>query len=184
MAHLQQMNYCKSVVERFPELFTSKDSEKRVLDCGSLDINGNNRFMFPNFEYIGIDVAEGKNVDVVSTIHEYSEKPESFDAIVSTECFEHDMFYEKSLQNIVRLLKSGGIFVFTCATTGRPVHGTATTNPHLSPLLRDEWANYYKNITEQDVRKAIDIESIFSEHEFIVSNEARMDDLYFYGIKK
>lgn len=184
MAHLQQMNYCKSVVERFPKLFTSTNNEKRVLDCGSLDINGNNRFMFPNFEYIGIDVAEGKNVDIICPIHEYDEKDESFDAIVSTECFEHDMFYEKSLQNIVRLLKSGGIFVFTCATTGRPVHGTATTNPHLSPLLQGEWANYYKNITADDVRKAIDVENIFSEYEFIVSHEARMDDLYFYGIKK
>ena len=184
MAHPQQKNYCISVCERFPELLTSVDNEKRVLDCGSLDINGNNRFMFPNFEYIGIDVVEGNNVDIITTIHEYDEEDGSFDAIVSTECFEHDMYYEKSLQNIVRLLKPGGIFVFTCATTGRPEHGTVRTTPHLSPKTDGDWAHYYKNLTQDDIRKAIDVDSIFSDYEFEGSHIGSMHDLYFYGIKK
>jgi len=188
MAHSQQQNFCKRIVNQFPEMFNGGldgiGGSKRVLDCGSLSVNGDNKWMFPHCKYIGIDLGGGLNVDVVSATHEYNEPNESFDAIISTECFEHDMFYEKSLKNIVRLLKSGGIFVFTCATTGRPEHGTRNTTAYAAPLLSGEWADYYKNLTEKDIRKTINVDKIFDSYAFTVSNEGGMDDLYFWGIKK
>jgi hypothetical protein len=50
-------------------------------------------------------------------------------------------------------------------------------------VLRDNWDNdYYKNLTEIDIRKCIDIDNIFSEYEFEV--EYNHCDLYFWGIKK
>lgn len=45
-----------------------------------------------------------------------------------------------------------------------------------------EWANYYRNVTEGDVRAILDIEDIFAEHQFVTHESAH--DLYFYGIKK
>jgi hypothetical protein len=45
--------------------------DKCVLDVGSLDINGNNRYLFDNCEYTGLDIGEGPNVDIVMPIHEY-----------------------------------------------------------------------------------------------------------------
>jgi hypothetical protein len=39
---------------------------KRVLDVGSGDINGNNRFLFENCEYNGNDVIQATNVTIVS----------------------------------------------------------------------------------------------------------------------
>ena len=39
---------------------------KRVLDVGSGDINGNNRFLFENCEYDGNDVIQANNVTIVS----------------------------------------------------------------------------------------------------------------------
>jgi len=178
MAHKAQFEYCKSVVENNKDLFIGK----KVLDCGSLDINGNNRHMFTECEYIGIDVGEGKNVDIVSTIHEYAGADGEFDVIVSTECAEHDMHWELSLKNIIRMLKSGGIFVFTCATTGRAEHGTMTTRKEDAPLLQGEWSNYYRNLTEEDIRSVINIEEIFDKFEFSVHNGHH--DLQFWGIKK
>ena len=178
MAHGAQIEYCRSVVENNKDLFIGK----KVLDCGSLDINGNNRHMFTDCEYIGIDVGEGKNVDVVSTIHEYPGQDEEFDIIVSTECAEHDMHWEASLKNIVRMLKSGGIFVFTCATTGRGEHGTARTRSEDAPLLQGEWSNYYRNLTEEDIRSVINIEDVFDSFEFSVHHAHC--DLQFWGIKK
>lgn len=185
MAHLQQKNYCLSVKNQHPKYFMNTT----VLDCGSLDINGNNRYLFENCEYIGIDIGPGKNVDVVTTIHEYYETDEKFDVIISTECFEHDMYYEKSLKNICRMLKSKGLFLFTCATIGREVHGTQTITPESSPLTSDinvdGWNNYYKNLDEKDIRNAIDIDNIFSEYEFRLKQFPNdPDDLYFWGIKK
>ena len=177
MAHPNQRNYTQSVVNKYPELFTNKN----VLDVGSLDINGNNRFMFTNCKYTGLDVGEGKNVDVVSPVHLYDTE-ERYDVIVSTECFEHDRHYVESLNKIVNLLNDGGIFVFTCATTGRAEHGTRRTSPEAAPLLQGEWSDYYKNLTEQDIKESLDLDEIFSEYSF--SFDYSYCDIYFYGIKK
>lgn len=178
MAHKEQKEYCIKIKNQFPKHFQNK----KVLDCGSLDINGNNRYLFDKCEYVGIDVGEGKNVDIVSTIHEYKGNTEEYDFIISTECFEHDMHYKDSLQNIIRMLAPGGMFLFTCATTGRPEHGTKRTSPRDAPLLEGDWSDYYKNLTEQDIRNVLDIEDIFSNFKFEVHYGHK--DLMFYGIKK
>lgn len=179
MAHIQQIQYCLSIKNRFPSYFKDVLS----LDVGSLDINGNNRSLFTGSLYIGVDVAEGRNVDIVSKGHELSLPDNTFDTIISTECFEHDQFYKETLSNIYRMLKPGGLFIFTCATTGRPEHGTRRTTPQDAPLLQGigDWSDYYKNLTEEDIKEVFVVDSAFSEYSFNINNEAH--DLYFYGIK-
>ena len=181
MAHHQQQKYVEAVKYIFPEFFKWKS----VLDIGSLDINGNNRVFFENCEYTGIDVGEGPNVDVVSLGHLY-EPYTQYDTIISTECFEHDKFYALTMQNAVRLLKPGGMFVFTCATLGREEHGVSTNNSQwASPLTtqRADWHNYYKNLTSEDVRAVLPVDSIFSKYQF-THVEKPMQDLYFFGVKR
>jgi SAM-dependent methyltransferase len=180
--HDSQVNFCRTIREKFPLYFINQ----KVLDCGSLDINGSNRHLFINCQYLGIDIGAGRNVDVVTPIHLYKAKDNTYDTIISTECFEHDMFYKESLQNICRLLKPNGLFLFTCAGIGRPEHGTPRTTPKDSPFTTtsniEEWQTYYKNLEEKDIREAIDIEQIFVKHEFSTNKEP--SDLYFWGIKK
>lgn len=180
MAHPGQLLYIRSVKERWPQYFR----KVAVLDIGSLDINGNNQQHFEDCLYIGIDVDLGKNVDIVSKGHELTLPDGTFDVVISSECFEHDMYYGETLKNAVRLLRPGGLLVFTCATTGRPEHGTARTTPEASPLLQqfEEWANYYKNLTEADIRAAINVDDEFIEYEFQVNND--IHDLYFTGIRR
>jgi len=61
MAHLQQQNFVKKVKEKYPKFFT----DVSVLDIGSLDINGNVKHFFSHpYRYVGVDLCEGKNVDV------------------------------------------------------------------------------------------------------------------------
>lgn len=180
MAHQQQIDFCQSVKKIFPEFFL----EKLVLDIGSLDVNGNNQYLFSDCLYLGVDLLPGINVDLVSKGHDLNLPDESVDTIVSTECFEHDQFYALTLRNIVRMLKPGGLFFFTCATTGRFEHGTRRTSPKDVPFIQefDEWGDYYKNLSEEDVRRAIDIEAIFKKYAFSVNLESK--DLYFWGIKR
>jgi hypothetical protein len=95
------------------------------------------------------------------------------------------MFYEKTLQNIVRLLKPDGFFLFTCKTTGSAEHGTIRSDGGFSSPLTvkfPEWSNYYRNITEEDVRNSISVDEIFSEYEFSVMDVTK--DIRFWGIKK
>ena len=177
MAHPEQATFCKSVKDKHPEMFSDVD----VLDVGSLDINGNNRYLFSSYTYTGIDIGEGKNVDVVSKGHEYAANKE-YDVVISTECFEHDQHWEDTILNCIRLTKSKGLFMFTCATTGRQEHGTTRTTPQDSPFTHKLFSDYYKNLTEYDVRQIPGFDDSFSEFEFSTNNNTK--DLYFYGIKK
>ena len=181
MAHIAQREFCQSVQRRFPTWF----AHGSVLDCGSLDLNGNNRYLFTGGTYLGLDVAHGKNVDIVSPIHKFNARDGMFDFIVSTECFEHDMYWKESFANMYRMLRDGGMLMFTCAAPGRPEHGTLRSEPESAPLLAacgEEWANYYRNLSDEDYRGAFDIVSGFSQFEFRLNNVAK--DLYFWGIKR
>lgn len=181
MAHRQQTEFCKNIRKIFPEYF----SDRNVLDIGSLDINGNNRFLFNSCGYVGLDVGEGPNVDVISVGHLYNSSDESYDTIISTEVFEHDMFYEDTIRNVIRMLKPGGAFIFTCASTGRPEHGTRKSDgSYAAPLLlqiSEEWSDYYKNLTEDDIKSIRGFIESFPDGVFQYNSE--VGDLYFFGIK-
>ena len=114
MAHQAQQDFLISVKNQFPDKFNNC----KVLDIGSLDINGNNRYLFENYDYTGVDIGAGPNVDVVCKGHEFKSDTQ-FDIVISTECFEHDIFYKETILNAINLTKSGGLFVFTCASKGR-----------------------------------------------------------------
>lgn len=182
MAHLKQQEFCKSVKGLFPEYFKGVD----VCDIGSLDINGNNHYLFEDYSYIGVDVGRGKNVNVVSTGHEYRPiNGKQYNIVISTECFEHDMHWKKTIENIVvNLVAPKGMFLFTCATTGRPEHGTRRTTPQDSPITVQEenWSDYYMNLTQQDIESAINLSEHFELYRFSTNEESH--DLYFWGIKK
>lgn len=180
MAHPEQQKFCSDIRSRFPALF----SWRRVLDIGSLDVNGNNRYLFETCDYTGLDIDHGPNVDIVVVAHEYDAPDESYDVIISTECLEHDPFYRDTLLNAVRLLKPGGLLLLTCATTGRLEHGTLRSDGGAaSPLTvrRDLWAGYYMNITVIDIYNILIERDAFERYGCEVNMHCH--DLYFWGIK-
>jgi SAM-dependent methyltransferase len=180
MAHTEQIDFCTSVKALYPEHFKGV----RVLDIGSLDINGNNRYLFEDCEYTGIDIGEGKNVDQVVSGHKFKSDTQ-FDVIISTECFEHDKHYAETLRNAYNLLKVGGLLLFSCAAPGRPEHGTTRTSPKDSPFTTD----YYKNLDKNDIVNSLCVsgcshmDEVFTTYKF-KTRSTFPQDLYFYGIKK
>lgn len=181
MAHEEQRNFCKLIKKKFPEYFEGVT----VLDVGSLDINGSNKYLFSgNIIYLGLDLAPGDNVDITGSAHDLALPPETFDTIISTECLEHDRYWQLTLKNAVRMLRPGGMLLTTCATTGRLEHGTRRTTPQDAPLLSQvdsDWSDYYRNLAEEDFREVLDIPSNFQFAEFTVEDATH--DLYFVGIK-
>jgi len=173
MAHYEQQQYCISVKQKFPEMFKNIS----VLDIGSMDINGNNRYLFEDSNYTGVDIGEGKNVDVISYGNHFRNETE-YDVIISTECFEHDKFWVATIFNTWMHLKQGGLYLFTCAADGRQEHGTTRTTINDSPCTND----YYMNLNVNLVVKELPIRKMFSKFEFSTNNNPC--DLYFYGIKK
>jgi SAM-dependent methyltransferase len=177
MAHAEQQGFCNRVKQQFPTHFENV----KVLDCGSYDVNGNNRYLFSNCDYTGIDLMPGPNVTEVSAIHEYLIGTSNvFDLIISTECFEHDMHFKKSIKRIMELLKPSGLFLFTCATVGRPRHGTVNHSPGDSPPTVAQggtWGKYYRNVPIKDATR---IGKKFSKHGVEINGH----DLYFWGHNK
>ena len=58
--------------------------------------------------------------------------------------FEHDPEYGLSFKKIIDLLKPGGLFCFTYASTGRDEHGTLRTTPREIGGVKG-FGDYYKN---------------------------------------
>ena len=180
--HSQQMDFCKRIRAKYPLYFLYAN----VLDVGSLDINGNNRYLFQNATYTGVDLAEGLNVDIVSPIHLLDAPDGSYDFIISTECFEHDYYWKDSVKNILRMLKTNGVFLFTCASDPRPEHGTERSDKHYSApflaSLNNEWKNHYNNLSESDFCALDGFTDSFQFYEF--EYNPNPGDLYFFGVKK
>lgn len=178
--HPEAKAFIAFVKQILPDAFI----DKRVLDVGSADINGNNREVFERCDYIGNDVFPWKNVSVVSKTKDLEFPSASFDTIVSTECFEHDPEYADSWRKIYDLLKPGGVFCFTCASTGRKEHGTQRESPGDSlgtiggfPEMQD----YYKNLTVQELYEVFQMNDAFSTWDAYYN--AKSHDLYFIGVK-
>lgn len=190
MAHQGQIQFCEGIKNKLPYFFTNN---KKILDVGSLDINGSNRYLFENCDYLGIDVGEGKNVDLICIGHEFEGPDNYYDAIITTNMLEHDMHYEKTIKNIIRMLKPGGLFLFSSASTNWPEHGTRKTSVSDAPLLMSygEWGDYYKNLEESDFNAIEGFNSNFPDGTFIQNKYGQKNDggvgeyfdLCFYGIK-
>jgi SAM-dependent methyltransferase len=179
--HNQSRNFTLFVKRILLEYFVNK----KVLDVGAGDINGNNRFLFENCEYHANDVVNARNVTIVSKTKDLPFENNLFDTIISTECFEHDPDYRLSLQKIYNMLKPDGLFLFSCASTGRAEHGTRRTSPNESYGTLgniEDMVDYYKNLTEFDIRNIFDLNELFSVWDLYYNIEHC--DLYFVGIKK
>lgn len=169
--HPAQKEFCEEVKAKYPKRFTGV----KVVDFGSMDINGNNRYLFSDSDYTGVDIGEGPNVDIVCPAHEF--KGEGYNVVISTEMLEHDKHYAKSLENMVRILKPGGLLIVSCATEPRREHGTTRTSPKSSPYTND----YYKNIMPTDIFYAIDMRAFYR---YNIHVNYMIGDLYFYAIKR
>jgi hypothetical protein len=174
MAHLEQRNFFTSLKEKLPEAFTGV----RVLEIGSLDINGTIRDFFEPSEYVGVDVGPGPGVDVVAQGEDLDYRDNSFDVAVSAECFEHNPEWVATFRNMWRM--SSRHVIMTCASEGRAEHGTTATSPEDSPLTQ-HW-DYYRNLTEQDFKAEFSLDSMFESY-FFEYNPVSFD-LYFYGVKR
>lgn len=109
--------------EKFYEKYCKDNIEnKKVLDVGSYDVNGTMKPIFEKGQYIGLDMEEGPNVDVVGVSHNIPFGEDEFDIVISSSCFEHDDMFWISFQEMCRVLKPGG-YMYIQAPSNGPYHG-------------------------------------------------------------
>lgn len=182
MAHQEQFEFlqlCKTV---FPDHFVGGN----VLEVGSLNVNNSERGLAPRSlfvrsTYTGIDVGPGRGVDLVCAGQDYDAPDDVFDVVLSCEVMEHNPCWRETFANMARMCKPGGLVVMTCATLGRPEHGTPRSDPDSSPLTsRMDGGNYYRNLTGRDFLRAR-LTDGFARYGFWTNWLSC--DLYFAGVK-
>ena len=86
-------------------------SAARVLDVGSLDVNGSYRDLVErrNWTYTGLDIADGRNVDVVAPPYSYPFDDNHFDVVMSGSTMEHVEQVWRWVPELARVLRPGGM---------------------------------------------------------------------------
>lgn len=98
------------------DFWAEKGGFDRVLDVGSRNINGSVKDFISGYkEYIGVDMIEGKDVDLVCNGHDLLKhfKPESFDLVLCCETLEHDNKPWLTIEAMRKLVKPGGYLLIT-----------------------------------------------------------------------
>jgi SAM-dependent methyltransferase len=117
--HLTAINNCRHFFDTYKSAFLG-GSVVKVLEIGSLDVNGGLRDLAPKeFSYTGVDFVEGPGVDLVlSDPYKLPFEDDSFDVVVSSSCFEHSEMFWIVFLEIMRVLKPKGLFYLNVPSNG------------------------------------------------------------------
>jgi SAM-dependent methyltransferase len=122
-----------------------RDGFRSILDVGARDVNGSLRDCAPDGAYyVGVDLEPGPSVDVVndSAAASLPFADASFDAIVSTSCFEHDQMFWVTFLSMLKTLRPGG-YIYISAPSNGPYHSYPYDNWRFYPdsgLALQAWA--------------------------------------------
>jgi SAM-dependent methyltransferase len=95
-----------------------------VVDVGSRIVGGQSTSHRPLFEgysmrYIGVDVVDGENVDIVlPASYNFPLDDDSADLVISGQVFEHVPFFWATFLEMARILKPGGHIFLTAPSRG------------------------------------------------------------------
>lgn len=102
--------------------------EKRVVEVGSMNINGSLRQHIEALQpasYVGVDFLAGVGVDVVCDAGDLASRfgDESFDVVISTEMLEHAENWRGAIDAMKRVLTPEGLLLLTARAPGFKLHG-------------------------------------------------------------
>ena len=155
MENQEQQTFCLNVKNKFPDFFKNK----KVLHIGSSNFNDNTS-LFDNCNILAIDATNDENIDFNNIGHLFDGPNDYYDTILLVDVFNNNTYYENTIKNIIRMLKSGGLFIAT------------HTNYNKSDYNTTNWSE------EVDIRNILSINNVFPDGQF----EANNSSLYFYGI--
>ena len=106
----------------FVKEFAEEKDIKTVLDVGSRNINGSVLDVLKVERYVGVDMIEGKGVEIVLNGHElvkfFKESgqftyPKEYDLVTCCETLEHDNKFWLTVENMKKMVKPGGWMLIT-----------------------------------------------------------------------
>lgn len=115
--HDDQRKWIRDLQQVYPQAFVRP---ARVIELGSLNVNGSARSLFDVDDYVGVDTQEGACVDVVCAAKDFAAQP--CDTLISLSMLEHDPSWRDSLQNSNSLLRPGGLLILSYGAEGNDPH--------------------------------------------------------------
>ncbi|MCO5111975.1 MAG: class I SAM-dependent methyltransferase [Burkholderiaceae bacterium] len=104
----------------FFETYAAKLPQGVAIDIGAQDVNGSLRSVCPpHLQFIGVDFVQGRGVDVVlDDPYRLPFEDASIDVVVSSSCFEHSELFWVLFLEIMRVLKTPGLFYLNAPSNG------------------------------------------------------------------
>ena len=115
----------RAIMGWFKNTTLNENDYLKILDVGSFDNKGNYNyrdiFDEPKWNYTGLDIKAGNNVDIVITdIYNWFEiEDNSYDVVISGQFLQNIEYYWLVMSQIERVLKPGG-YVCIIAPSGGP----------------------------------------------------------------
>jgi len=163
------MHYSSFItIKKFVEKYLDINKNLKILDFGSYDYNGTCKTLFSwnsRWEYIGCDIDDGPNVDLVIDRDATNLFENSYDIIVCNSCFEHNDFFWETYIKFCQILKPGGFICLVVPSTG-PYHGFPTDSWR---FLKDS----YLSLEKWGLKKQYNVRLI---ENFIDSSNDRWND--------
>lgn len=116
--HVGNEQWVADIQKRYSDEITGA----KLLELGSLNINGTARDLMKPATWIGIDQTAGPCVDIVCRAAETAFTEAEFDVILSTSMIEHDPDWRESLAHNLFWLKPGGLFLLSWGAEGNHRH--------------------------------------------------------------
>jgi hypothetical protein len=118
--HQSSMEAMAGFVDQY--LADRRGTPLRVLDVGSMNVNGTYRTLFeqPGWSYTGLDLEPGPGVDLVLTsTHDWRSVPsDSYDIVITGQAFEHMEFPWITVLHVTRALAPGGLLCLIVPSGG------------------------------------------------------------------
>jgi SAM-dependent methyltransferase len=78
-----------SLMSEFVQGYLRGVAPGTVLDVGSYDVNGNYKSLWKGWDYLGVDIEAGPNVDQVVPVSGEFDLGRQYDVVISGQCLEH-----------------------------------------------------------------------------------------------
>ena len=157
---------------------------KRVLEVGSLDVNGSVRgdiMALGPTEYVGVDLQPGRGVDVIcdagDLVARFGEN--AFDVVVSTELLEHARDWRRIVSNIKRVTKPDGVMIVSTRSYGVDFHRRPFDYWRYE---REDFAAIFGDVLVQDLKlDPTDPGLLIKARKPVPFVERNLDDLTLYS---